>query len=754
MAEAWRSAPMVGEGAGVVGQQPDVSDDVATPAWKSAPIVPLTPRGVLPKGADIGANPPQPEGALPDDAPWHSLVTGEGRTEFPEAPELRAGTADLSPAEGPYWRVLAGIMTSAEPAQIADIAEKALPGAKRFKDKHGNLMLRYRGKRFYVNKPGMSRTDLIQILAQTVAFLPAGRVATLPGTLGKRLLTAAPANTATSIGLDVGAEALGSEQGVDYTRAAITGAAGAAAEILSPLASKFMRAIRKSPDLLDQATGKLTERGRRMAASVGMDPDKMGEDLSRMFAEEASTATGTAGAVQRIRGKEFGVPLTRGQAGDDFNALAKEEATRHGAYGEKAGDIMRQFDTEQQTAMQHARGDIQAGLGGGETRLARPAQAGDVVGPGLTARAAAKKDAVDAAYETARETEARITAGGFRGLWRRAAEAVTDFGIDAQLHPAATRALRSLRKLESTTRRRAKGKARITSVALKRIETERRKLLNLERATANPADAEAVRRIKGEFDNWLDEAMDNALFVGDDQALAVMKKARAERRQYGALFEQQGKGDRAGKIIQSIVGEDRTPEQVMNLVMGRSKLGAQDVSVDVLKRIKKITGTDAEEWLVLKEAGWLKLAKEIGDGGFSPTKFKNRLNDVLETNRSWIDELYTPDEINLFERFRDEVMRTVTPAGARNPSKTAHTLARLAREWAGRIGTMLTFSGSPLGGATFFTMKRLPQVMGTRAAKKAVRPVMPPRARMPLFVSGAAAGSRLEAGDSLPPETP
>ncbi len=424
MAEAWRSAPMVGtgtsavaEGTGIVADVADVTD-VATPAWKSAPIVPLTPRGVLPTGTAIGADPPAAE-RMPEDAPWTSLFTGEGRTEFPEAPELRAGTVDLSPTEGPYWRVLAGIMTSAEPAQIADIAEKALPGSKRFKDKHGNLMLRYRGKRFYINKPGMSRTDLIQILAQTVAFLPAGRMATLPGTLGKRLVTAAPANVATSVGLDVGAEALGSEQGVDYTRAAITGAAGMGAELISPLVSKFLRAVKRSPELLDQATGKLTDRGRRMAASVGMDSDKMGEELSRLFAEEASTATGAAGAVQRIRGKEFGIAMTRGQAGGDFSALAKEEATRHGAYGEKAGDIMRQFDVEQQAQMQAARGRVQARLGGGETRIVRPAQAGDVVGPGITARAAAKKEAVDVAYDAARETEARITTDGFRGLWQR-----------------------------------------------------------------------------------------------------------------------------------------------------------------------------------------------------------------------------------------------------------------------------------------------------------------------------------------------
>lgn len=729
---------------------PNVLDDLLgapAEAMDKAPNVLndlLAPRGVLPKGGDIGKG-FEAERPLPEDAPWHSLVTGAGRTEFPEAPELRAGTADLSPASGAFWRTLGGILTSAEPAQIADVAEKALPGAKRSRDRFGNLMIRYRGRRFYVNKPGVSRTDLIQFLAQTLAFLPAGRVATLPGTLGKRLALAVPANAGMSVGLDVASSALGSEQGVGVVRAGVAGLAGAGAELVSPLAFKFVRAVRRAPGLLDEA-GRLTERGRRMASAAGFDPDGMGADLERIFAAEAERSAGRAGTVQRIRGREFGIPMTRGQASGDFKALAKEESTRHGAFGEKAGDIMRQFDAEQQQAMQGARGRVQSRLGGGETRIARPAQAGDVMGPGLTARAAAKKEAVDTAYEAARETEARITADGVRGLWRRAAASVTDFGVDAQLHPAATRALRGLRKLESATRRRAKSKLRITSVALRRIETERRKLLNLERAAANPADGAAVQRVRKAFDDWLDEAMDNAMFDGDEQALAVLKTARAQRRQYGALFEAQNPRDRAGKVIQNIVGEERTPEQVMNLVIGRSKLGAQDVSVDVLKRIRKITGGgNAEEWLALKEAGWLKLAKEIGTDHFSPKKFANRLNDVLETNRSWMETLYSADEIAMFGRFRDEVLRTVTPEQARNPSKTAYTLARLAREWAGRLGTMLTFSGSPLGGATFFTLKRLPQAMGTRAARRAVKPSPAPRLRAPLFGAAVTAETRLQA---------
>lgn len=149
----------------------------------------------------------------------------------------------------------------------------------------------------------------------------------------------------------------------------------------------------------------------------------------------------------------------------------------------------------------------------------------------------------------------------------------------------------------------------------------------------------------------------------------------------------------------------------------------------------------------MREAGWLRLAKEIGDDTFSPTKFKTNLNRVMENNESLMKELYSADELSMFVRFRDEVMRTVTPKEATNPSKTAYTMSRLVREWMGRMGTMLTFSGSPLGGATMFTLKRAPTFLGARQARRAVQPPMPPRLRAPLFTATGTAGAVSATGE-------
>jgi hypothetical protein len=607
-------------------------------------------------------------------------------------------------------------------------------------------MIEFEGERYYVNKPGVSQADLFQISSQIAAFAPAAGASSLATSFLTRIGILVPATAATSAALDLGAEALGSEQGVDATRAVVTGVTAGAAEAVAPLAARAWRAIRGTPALFDDATGQLTDKGRRAAVAAGLDPNKMGDDLARMFADEAADATGGTGAAARLRGKEFGIPMTRGQATGDFDRLAREEATRHGAFGQKAGAIVREFDDAQQQAMQAARGRVQSTIGGGETRIARPAQAGDIVTEGLQGRAATARGAVDAAYEAARGTDARISADGLRGLWRRMAESVSDYGLDPQLHPAATRALRNFRSIEAQTRRGARS-GRITAVALKRLETERRKLGNLIDAAANKADRGALVRIKREFDGWIDDAVDNALFSGDAAALDLLKEARSARTRFGEMFEPRNARDEAGRIMQRIIGEERSPEEVTSYIFGKGRLGSRDVSARVLRRLKEVVGEGSEEWQALREAGWLKLSKEIGQDTFSPTKYRNNVNRALDEARSVLDELYTPAELDMFERFRDEVMRTVTPEAARNPSKTAYTLGRLARDWFGRIGTMLTFSGNPVGGAAAFTAKRAPEVMGTLAARRATSALPADRLRAPLFVSGATAAGRQATGE-------
>lgn len=182
------------------------------------------------------------------------LFTGENRTEFPDAPEF--SSVAIGP-EGPKYPKgtefdLTGVNRSAissDPKAQLDILRKNVPGLETRPDKYGNIMVRAPGmKEFtYLNKPGASWRDLDEVGTQTLATLPllgfAGGGKTL---LGKAARGAAGLTTA-SVAEDAMAMAAGSEQGIDPTKAALSGTIGAAsAGLLEPVVGKTAQAIGKA----------------------------------------------------------------------------------------------------------------------------------------------------------------------------------------------------------------------------------------------------------------------------------------------------------------------------------------------------------------------------------------------------------------------------------------------------------------------------------------------------------------------------
>ena len=186
-----------------------------------------------------------------------SAVTGGDRTEFPEAPEFlpaqqrasqesfqrakeagqiaatpeeRAAQAERGEFEPFYGPEISRSAITPDPEAQYDILKKAIPGLERKQDKYGNIMLRTPGMTdfAYLNKPGISNRDINEFGTQTLATLPllglAGKGVTTTG----RALYGATGLGASSIAQDVAAGEMGSEQGVDPERAAISSGLGAA----------------------------------------------------------------------------------------------------------------------------------------------------------------------------------------------------------------------------------------------------------------------------------------------------------------------------------------------------------------------------------------------------------------------------------------------------------------------------------------------------------------------------------------------
>jgi hypothetical protein len=175
------------------------------------------------------------------------LVTGEDRTEFPDAPEFLPTYAN---SKGPGGQLpdLGSATSSAitpDPEAQFDILSKSIPGLQRQTDKFGNLMLKAPGvdQWTYLNKPGASARDLDEFGTQTLATAPflgwAGKAGSVLGNIAR----GAVGMGAASVAQDAGAIAQGSEQGVDGGRAAVSTGLGAAIPAVIPAVKGTIGAV-------------------------------------------------------------------------------------------------------------------------------------------------------------------------------------------------------------------------------------------------------------------------------------------------------------------------------------------------------------------------------------------------------------------------------------------------------------------------------------------------------------------------------
>lgn len=641
-------------------------------------------------------------------------------------------------------KMMGAYATSIDPKGIADIAVKTLPGASQWEDKHGNPIVTFEGKHYYVNDPGISEADLFQGLAQTGAFTPAAKIATGGATLIRQMVRMGVLSAATSVGADVAAGQLGSEQGVDLSRAAITGGIGFALQGLVPAAVAGWRGIFGKPKFFDEATGKLTKEGARAAHKAGLDPADMTRRLAKAFAEEIIDEPTPALAATRAYTKAYDIPYTRGQQLANAGVLgqvSREQAMRHGAsgFGEVGQVGMRQAGEAAERASERVIGGVQKKLAGPRAKIAGEYEAGDVIRRGVVDTAQKLDDAINAAYTEFRGTPASMQSRKpFKDLLRTTARALDDFDLDAQLYPATLKNVGLVLK---------EAKSIKAPPTFRQLEVMRRKMQTNARAGGNPSDQKAARKIIRVVDDWEDELIEKALIEGDDAALDIVRKARRLRTEKRTKFGVSDKWDDAGKIIETMVHKDLNPTEVVNMIFGVGQVGKKGVSSRVVPRLKEIFGEDSPQWNAVREAAWMRLTQGTKGNMKTPKQFQSAWDEAWNKNKGVLEAMFTPDELLLMRTVRKGMMLRIVPEEAKNPSKTAYSLMRALRDMIRRGGTKATFSGHHFAGGGLFLLGRQLPMIGKGGQQRAVSEALEqlrPIPKAPVFpAAGAAIGNTL-----------
>jgi len=437
-----------------------------------------------------------------------------------------------------------------------------------------------------------------------------------------------------------------------------------------------------------------------------------------MFPQLGSTGAPAAAPILSEASKgvmrqadELGIPLSTAQKTGDLSRYGSEEALRQ--MDTPAQPVMRTFDERQKGAIEAAVGDIGQGVGGNADDLA------GAVTTGLQDRVAFSKERASSLYKIAEDGDLVIDASAVQAMPEFIKRRIVDSPIimDQNVTPTAVAAWRLVEE--------AGANAGTLNTSLKGIEQIRKRLVGL--SGNSPEDRAAVKTVKTAFDDWVDSTIDQALYSGDETALTALKAAREESRNYLGITSPKS-GDAAGAVVKKMQAGDVTSEQVANWLYGADIVSPNLNSPQVAARIKGILGAESPEWQAVRASAFRRLVTDLGTGEVrSPALLIKRIDNFLNNKGGSLSQaLFSEGERNRLKALSTVLKRTVTPADAKNPSRTAWALGKVMGGSLAAIAGGIGFQVGGLPGvaaAAAVPIFRNMQRVG--AAKKAVAGKLP-----------------------------
>jgi hypothetical protein len=682
---------------------------------------------------------------------WHSLkdaYTGQGKVEFPDYPELTALPGDApGRTVGGSLRLGAGYLASSTPEQIAEIAKSALPGSTSSTDKFGNPMITFNGQTYYANKPGFSNADISGLVGTVVPAAAAatgvGAIPSLAGrglaTAGARMLAQAGAQGSVSVGRDLTADALGSDQGVDPLRAAESAGAGAAsvpiAALIGGAASGAWRTMfGYGGKLLDDIGGAaatdpvtpsmLTRTGQMVLDKGGVDP----ASLTVGQLQAAETALGKSGvkalaiapdavaarAVPRvIQSVDSGIPMTTGQITGDTGQLALEDQLRQASSVSKAKDIMAGFAATQRAATEQRAADLIPGATAGAVPPGEAALGNTLVAQTL-ARAGALKQATTDAYANLPfltkvgmasqpgAPSATFSSGTSTELLNQMQQIAQQRAI-YEGTPAARQAQTIISKLITVPSQDmapgVEGVAAMNGVnpaptqAMARpfnvgdLDTTLRQLNSLYDSAGNDADRGAVGAMRAAVNDRIDAAALNGSMSGDPAVMQNWQDARAAAKTQLNFLQPNSPVVR--QFMDGITSGQLSGQEVVNGLYGAGQLGAKGGTAQVLDHLQTQFPPGSPEFQTVQQAAVRRMlfGSTEKTAEMSPNNISNRITEALDGNGQEITQKLfqnDPDTLQALGDFRDAV-QTLQQSAKQNPSGTAYVLNDMIRKTAARI---------------------------------------------------------------------
>lgn len=710
-------------------------------------------------------NPPTDPGSMFDRA--IKFVTGEGQydpaiEDLSDADAFEYTLADAKTS----LKLAAAYATTPETAELSNIILKTLPGSTRSRDEKNNVVINWRGTDYYVNRPGFSNADAFKLFADLFAFLPMSKAISLGGGMLAKMGIGGVTGAATSGALDVASQALGSEGDQADRRffgrsdmGEISGwralAAGGGGMMSEPLARAISASVRASPRAIPVIRNLFNERrffrnnqftpaGRKAAEAAKLNADELTAAMQSQFARSMAAAgrsfdegAAPTEAASRTLQSEFNVPLTSGQRSRNIAQLEREEMTRQGVFGDPAREMMRGADAAQEDALLSAAGRIGENMAPGQTPVQVPQEGVGILQQVAQTGARQLEGQVDSSYRVFRTVakglkmpyaRVREFPGAIDRAWRSA-----DMIITPETAPMAAAFRKNIARFK-----RSKG-----NYTLDQIDAFFRGFPSYFNSAKSRTDTRALTIAKEASRDFLEQFVEENIQRGDMIPLAIWNRAKGLRAEYGKKYGLSGKDNTGEKFVRSLL-EDDNIDVITRRLFGTGRLFPDRMS-KVVEKLGEIL--PESEMQTLSQTAWLHIVNKgvsrslSGKRAFSPKRFATALQGALDDNSVVMNKLFTPAQLAQMRRFGTVVERTITPPEATNPSRSAYTLVKAAREFfRNAVTTSVSAAAGPTAGlATNLGMRVGQSALSKGATRRALSGQMPPPRPLPLTRSVAPA---------------
>jgi len=665
--------------------------------------------------------------------------------EFPNLPEI-SEMGDDGP--GFFERVIPNfkaIMTSDDLGKT-EIFQEAFKEDPRwggaFVDKFGNPIIVWNRVPYYVNKPGLSGTDMASFFGEVLKYIPASKFVAKAKTVKDTIVRGTGAYTATETVSKIGEAAITPETveardqsltDVAKETGLITGIGVGADVVIPPIVKPVVEGGKSVIRETTKAAGKVSA--------------KIGETLFPRF---------TPDVIQKSK-----YPLTQGQRTAEIpegptprstEQTGVEDELRRAQDSGLGTNIIRGFDDAQLDAIRKDALELQSELGAntiGRDGLYGniPSAAAEETQSIVSSRAAQLKEESSALYQDLLKVPnpPMMTAEGVGTVSRNMLDIPASMGVTGrQLDnmPILKSEITNLQRISK-----AAANPKFKDQALSTLHSYQ-KSLGVAARQAQPGSAEqaVLLRMKGELDDKIYTGIEQGFIKGDQAVIDQLRNATGLYRQYlglsGKLSVKDTQERAANRILLSLSNNNYTPMQVTNLLFGHNKFAPNQSVPLVLKELKKsLPPAEYDQVVRLLKDGILTKAFAGTGGDITRTAIVKNYNDVFNNQRAITELLFSPEEIARIKQFRKDVMPTLWAEIKDNPSGTSYKiLSSLSRQ------NLLSFPSPMVRAVAPSVMKGVDEAAQATKAIDAVRQTTD-RFQAPLLSGSAQALIRPEVRD-------